>query len=190
MHASTRCQLFVDPADLDSLTVVLSLHQVSEPMNKPIIISGEASETDSEDEVPKNEPLMLTTPIQGAVITGEDSESENENDASICSAVSALNETNTHTKKEDCDKNDSLLHQKLRECNGKLHQDVQSFCQNIVGEAGKNLASIDQQLIKSQLTLQNAVTSLKSLSANSLAIKNKLQSLLSAQFIPNIKVTK
>jgi hypothetical protein len=78
----------------------------------------------------------------------------------------------------------------LGECNGKLHQDVQSFCQNIVGEAGKNLASIDQQLIKSQLTLQNAVTSLKSLSANSLAIKNKLQSLLSAQFIPNIKVTK
>jgi hypothetical protein len=94
MHASTRCQLFVDPADLDSLTVVLSLLQVSEPMNKPIIISGEASETDSEDEVPKNEvsiksiaakclycfffqPLMLTTPIQGAVITGEDSESEN-----------------------------------------------------------------------------------------------------------------
>jgi hypothetical protein len=48
--------LFVDPADRrDSLTVVLSLHQVSEPMNKPIIISGEASETDSEDEVPKNE---------------------------------------------------------------------------------------------------------------------------------------
>lgn len=78
----------------------------------------------------------------------------------------------------------------LGECNGKLHQDIECFCQSVVGEAGKNLTCIDQQLIKSQLTLQNAVTSLKSLSATSLAIKNKLHSLLSAQFIPNIKVNK
>ncbi|RZC41790.1 biogenesis of lysosome-related organelles complex 1 subunit 3 [Asbolus verrucosus] len=162
-------------------------------MNKPIIISGEASETESEDEAPKNAPLALTSSIQGAVVTGEDSESENENDASICSAVSALNETHSVDnafKRDHCDKYDSLLHQKLRECNGKLHHDIECFCQNIVGEAGKSLTSIDQHLIKSQLTLQNAVTSLKSLSANSLAIKNKLQSLLSAQFIPNIKVDK
>ena len=67
---------------------------------------------------------------------------------------------------------------------------MEGFCQNVIGEAGKNLTSIDQQLIKSQLTLQNAVTSLKSLGANSLAIKNKLQSLLSSQFIPNIKINK
>ncbi|XP_044257770.1 biogenesis of lysosome-related organelles complex 1 subunit 3 [Tribolium madens] len=159
-------------------------------MNKPVIISGEASETDSEDEAPKKEPLIVTAPIQGAVITGEDSESENENDASICSAVSALNEVSSPIKKENCDKYDSLLHQKLRECNGKLHHDIECFCQNVIGENGKNLISIDQQLIKSQLTLQNAVTSLKSLGANSLSIKNKLHSLLSAQFIPNIKVSK
>ncbi|XP_063912176.1 biogenesis of lysosome-related organelles complex 1 subunit 3 [Zophobas morio] len=157
-------------------------------MNKPTIISGEASETDSEDDTPRKEPLKITAPIQGAAITGEDSESENENDASICSAVSALHEASS--RKENCDKSDSLLHQKLRECNGKLHQDVEGFCQNVIGEAGKNLTSIDQQLIKSQLTLQNAVTSLKSLGANSLAIKNKLQSLLSSQFIPNIKINK
>lgn len=71
-----------------------------------------------------------------------------------------------------------------------MHQDIDGYIQNIIGEAEKNLNLIDQQLIKSQVTIQSAVTSLKSITLNSLAIKNKLQNLLSAQFIPNINIDK
>ncbi|KAJ8961734.1 hypothetical protein NQ318_021334 [Aromia moschata] len=158
-------------------------------MSKPVIISGEASETDSEDEFCLKTSNLMTQSVQGAVITGEDSESENENDASIASAISALHQSNVEEKRLD-EKYDSLFHQKLREYNMRLHNNVESFCQNNINEAEKNLNGIDQHLLRSQLTLQGAATSLKSLSINSLTIKSKLHSLLSGKFLPNVKVNK
>ncbi|KAJ8935884.1 hypothetical protein NQ314_012600 [Rhamnusium bicolor] len=144
--------------------------------NKPIIISGEASETDSEDE------SNLTIITYSKMFL--------ENDASISSAVSALNQSNVEDKQVTQHQYDSLFHQKLKEYNTRLHNDVEGFCQNTINDAGKNLIAIDQQLLRSQLTLQNAVTSLKSLSVNSLTVKNKLHFLLSAKFLPNMKVNK
>lgn len=105
-------------------------------------------------------------------------------------------------------KYDSLFHQKLSmyfvvninycfcfiyilgEYNARLHNDLENLTQNTVNEAGKKLNTIDQQLLRSQLTLQSAVTSLKSLSVNSLTVKSKLHSLLSAKFLPNVKINK
>ncbi|XP_018570246.1 biogenesis of lysosome-related organelles complex 1 subunit 3 [Anoplophora glabripennis] len=160
-------------------------------MSKPVVISGEASETDSEDELnTKTLKNVMMQSVQGAMITGEDSESEYENDASIASAVSALNQSNFENKNHEESKYDSLFHQKLKEYNARFHNNLEGFTQNTVNEAGRKLNTIDQQLLRSQLTLQNAVTSLKSLSINSLTVKSKLHSLLSAKFLPNVKVNK
>ncbi|KAJ8922079.1 hypothetical protein NQ315_008720 [Exocentrus adspersus] len=161
-------------------------------MNKPTVISGEASETDSEDESNTTIPKSMFQSVQGAVVTGEDSESETGketiylHDGSIASAVSALNQSND--SKVNDNKYDSLLHQKLKEYNTRLYNDLEGLAQNTINEAGKQLNSIDQQLLRSQLTLQSAVTSLKSLSINSLTMKSKLHSMLSAKFLPNVKV--
>lgn len=74
------------------------------------------------------------------------------------------------------------------ECNVKLQNDLDTFSQTTIDDATKNLNNIDQQLLRSQLTLQNAVSALRSLSINTLSFKDKLQNMLSAKFIPNVKV--
>ncbi|XP_074041028.1 biogenesis of lysosome-related organelles complex 1, subunit 3 isoform X2 [Leptinotarsa decemlineata] len=123
-------------------------------MDKPVIISGEASETDSEEDFNPKMVHDVTKSVQGAIITGEDSESENGKQ------------------------------------NSQLHNDIENLCQSTVNKARKNLNDIDQQLLRSQFTVQNAVTSLKSLSVNSLTLKSKLHSLLSANFLSNVTVEK
>ncbi|XP_050498774.1 biogenesis of lysosome-related organelles complex 1 subunit 3 [Diabrotica virgifera virgifera] len=157
-------------------------------MNKSVVITGEASETDSEDEIQNNTLKAMTKTVQGAVITGEDSESDTEIDNSVASATSALNQKELLEVNES--KCNSLFHQKLREYNEQLNHSFETHCQNTVHEASKNLNVIDQHLLRSQITMQNAVTSLKTLSINSLSIKSKLHSLLSSKFLTNVTLNR
>lgn len=78
----------------------------------------------------------------------------------------------------------------LEESNTSLYNNLEHFVQSTINEAGKSLDSIEQHLLKSQITLQGAVSSLKLLSVNSLTLKNKLHSLLSSKFLNNVTVTK
>ncbi|KAF2902865.1 hypothetical protein ILUMI_03323 [Ignelater luminosus] len=161
-------------------------------INSSVIISGEASETDSDDEIsPRFSRNAMNTSIQGEIITGEDSESDDENAGSISSAASALTQPERDMDKTEAlpeiNRNESLLHRKLKECNHHLYSDLEMFCQTIISQAGKNLSTIDQQLLKSQITLQTAVPSLRSLNINSALLKERLQSILSSKFISNIK---
>lgn len=78
----------------------------------------------------------------------------------------------------------------LGETNAQFRTNLENFCQNTIGEATKSLSVLDQQLIKSQVTLQNAVTSLKVLNTNSALIKNKLHSMLSAHFLSSVRINK
>lgn len=67
---------------------------------------------------------------------------------------------------------------------------MDSFAENTVNEIRKTLSSVDQQLLQSQVVLQSAVTSLRQLSTNSSNIKNKLHSILTSKFLPNIVTQK
>lgn len=155
-------------------------------MENPLIISGEASETDSEDESAPPLQLDMSKSIQGAVVLGEDSESDTDNDnASIASAVSALQLLDSDTSNANID-HDSLFQQRLRDLNTTLHNNIESLIQTTADEAERNVSNLEHQLLKSQITLQGAVSSLKSLSINSLTLKNKLHSMLSSKFLPNI----
>lgn len=159
-------------------------------INSSVIISGEASETDSDDDNCKVKDMTTSTSIQAAIVTGEDSESDNENQGSVASAVSVLTQSAQEFTKSglgDSHKNDSLLHKKLRECNDQLCTDLNAFSQSVITQAGKNLTAIDQELLKSQNTLQTAVTSLRALHLNSAMIKEKLQTIFSSKFLSNIK---
>lgn len=78
----------------------------------------------------------------------------------------------------------------LGEYNEQLNNSVDNICQSTVNEANKHLNVIEQQLLRSQMTMQNAVASLKTLSINSLSIKSKLHSLLSSNFLANVVVQK
>lgn len=78
----------------------------------------------------------------------------------------------------------------LGESNTALYNTLEALFQSTLGEAEKNLSSVERQLLKSQITLQGAVTSLKTLSVNSLTLKNKFHSLLSSKFLSNINSSK
>ncbi|CAG9853800.1 unnamed protein product [Phyllotreta striolata] len=158
-------------------------------MNKSIVVTGEASETDSEDEF-KDVTLnsSMTKSVQGAVIPGEDSESDNEIDASVASATSALTQCQFVANNDP--KFDSLFHLKLRECNEHLHSNIENVCQSTINDAARHLSVIDQHLVRSETNVENSVTAVKSLSISSLNIKSKLHSLLSSNFLANLKGSK
>lgn len=76
----------------------------------------------------------------------------------------------------------------IGECNTQLKADVEAYCDNVINEASKTLSTVDQQLLKSQIVLQGALPSMRSLSSNSFSLRSKLQSLLSSKFFFNVKV--
>ncbi|KAL1500897.1 hypothetical protein ABEB36_006316 [Hypothenemus hampei] len=151
-------------------------------MSNSLIICGEASETDSEDERTPNIQFDNAHSIQGAVVLGEDSESDHEEN-SVASAISALELASG----EETVDYESLFQQKLRESNVSLYNNVSTFVQSLVNEAENGLNSAENKLLKSQITLQGAVTSLKTLGSNSVTLKSKLHSLLSSKFLSNVK---
>ncbi|KAK9743508.1 Biogenesis of lysosome-related organelles complex 1 subunit 3 [Popillia japonica] len=152
----------------------------------PVIVSGEASETDSEEEaqIPEVAQEKHVT-VHGAVILGEDSESEQEME----SRASVEEATPTASNQPRADKTyNSLLHKKLKECNLKLRWDLEAFTQSTINEASKTLETLEKELIQSQLTLQSAISSLQTLNANSNKINRKLHSVVSSSFLSNVKV--
>lgn len=163
-------------------------------MKKSIIVSGEASETESEPDIPVS---PTKSAVHGEVIKGEDSESEEEQ-GSVSSAISALEPTNSNPNPllkasnsfEYDSKYDTLLHRKLLECNKYLHDQVNHYTETNINEAAKSLSDVEQQLLQSQLTLEGAITSLRSLNVNSIAIRNKLKDVLEGDFLNTIKTDK
>lgn len=167
-------------------------------MQKSVIVSGEASETDSDNEAPSSIPSPAKSAIHGEVIKGEDSESEEEQ-ASVTSAFAALGpiiSTPISARKiepnyyENDSKYDTLLHKKLFECNRYLHEQISQFSQYNMTDAAKSLTDVEQQLLQSQLTLEGAITSLRCLNVNSIAIRNKLKHVLEGDFLNTIKTDK
>ncbi|GLV31433.1 Biogenesis of lysosome-related organelles complex 1 subunit 3 [Carabus blaptoides fortunei] len=167
-------------------------------MDNKVVIEGEAPETDSDEDIPLDSdvtPTRMNRSVHGAIIAGEASESEDEHGSSVSSAVSAL--THPHIRSstvktvhpENEEKFNTLLHKKLKECNRSLHNNLQIFTHNVINEAARDLTSTDQQLLKSQVTLQAAVTSLRSLNHNASALKEKLDIVISSQFFPNVRLS-
>ncbi|KAK3931785.1 Biogenesis of lysosome-related organelles complex 1 subunit 3 [Frankliniella fusca] len=107
--------------------------------------------------------------------------------ASAFSLLSPLKESLPSVSKEDA-KYGSLLHKKLRERNSSLRRSVEDFIHSSVGTAARDLNSIDQHLLKSQVTLQEAATSLRILQSNLSHIHSKLSSITSSTYLPSINV--
>ncbi|XP_022913188.2 biogenesis of lysosome-related organelles complex 1 subunit 3 [Onthophagus taurus] len=145
--------------------------------NKAVIVSGEASETDSDDDIVRGalEYSDVNT-FQASVIQGEDSESDQE---------IATPKPNMIVIKDEY--TDSLLHKKLRESNLKLCGNINNLANGVLGQCHKTLSNVEQDLVKCQLTMQSAVSSLQHLTGNSNKIKNNLDGILSSSFLSSIK---
>ncbi|XP_017774422.1 PREDICTED: uncharacterized protein LOC108561045 isoform X2 [Nicrophorus vespilloides] len=153
-------------------------------MESKLVVRGEASETESEDE-----PINITESLsvqatmansrKGEVITGEDSESDSETENQLPRAA----EKSMNKPKKTYE---TLLIRKLKDDNKQLYRDLDGFTTETITKARDVLNTAEQELIKSQITLQGALTALRGLNHNSAAIKNKLRDILSSNFISNI----
>ncbi|XP_049806636.1 biogenesis of lysosome-related organelles complex 1 subunit 3 isoform X1 [Schistocerca nitens] len=164
---------------------------------KPYIVSGEAPESDSggEEFAVSDAPFQQAgtssaSNLQGIIVAGEAPESDEEREepgsvSSISSAASVSSETSLTTNvkkgykgKKSESKYSSLLHKKLRERNISLYKNISEFAYSTLTSAGRDLNLTNQQLLRSQVQLQEAATSLHILQSHLTQLHTKIAAVL------------
>lgn len=177
-----------------------------------IVVQGEASETDSDDEVYITS-LPAPQPAAGGVkVQGEASETDSEGDAEEARRSSALSD-GTQILRRDLPPlivvrdhpdiqsivedrpspvhrpyGDSLLQQKLQESNHRLYSDVGQTVRQIYGNASKEVRSATSQLNGSQSAIINASHSIRLILDDLKAVSEKIDIITSCQILPDINI--
>lgn len=139
-----------------------------------LLVLGEASE--SEEETIVDRPIVYAKAIQGeAVESDEDVHDKNDNQKST--------ESNNRTINSN-----EFFHKKLVDSNIALWKNLNNLIRNVVLSASKQLLSADQILMKSQVSMQSALSSVKTSQANVKQLKDKAEDILTANFIPQINI--
>ncbi|XP_053974658.1 uncharacterized protein LOC128874207 [Hylaeus volcanicus] len=164
---------------------------------KAVVVSGEAPESDDDN-------TNITTGIGfpsvrspnhcGTIISGEAPESDDDGTSlsSISGAVDAIAcmpyaDIKIPKSKKYSIKYNSLLHKKLHECNETLDKDLMQMTEETIGTAVQELSSINRQLLRSELILQEAVCHLRSAGNRTKDASSVLHQLVDANFLHSIK---
>ncbi|XP_039986850.1 biogenesis of lysosome-related organelles complex 1 subunit 3 [Xiphias gladius] len=180
-----------------------------------IVVQGEASETDSDDEVYITSLSAPQTASVGAKVPGEasetDSEDEEKEQADRASAVS-LESAQIHRRDlpplivvrdhpdiqsivEDRPSpthrphGDTLLQQKLQESNSRLYHDVLQTLRQVYGGATREVRSATAQLNTSQSAIINASHSIRLILDDLKAVSEKIDIITSCQILPDINIS-
>ncbi|XP_057695113.1 biogenesis of lysosome-related organelles complex 1 subunit 3 isoform X2 [Corythoichthys intestinalis] len=162
----------------------------------PIVVQGEASETDSDDEV-----------------QGEASETDSEDEVETADRSSALTHESTKILQRDLPPlivvrdhpdiqsvvedrpspthkpfGDTLLQQKLQESNSRLYTDVGQMLRNVYGSASKEVRSATAQLNTSQSAIINASHSIRLILDDLKSVSEKIDIITTCQILPDIKM--
>ncbi|CAN9511583.1 unnamed protein product [Ophioblennius macclurei] len=173
----------------------------------PIVVQGEASETDSDDEV-----YITSMPAAGLKVQGEASETDSEGDPEDSARSSALSESAQILRRdlpplivvrdhpdiqsvvEDRPSpvhrpyGDTLLQQKLQESNNRLYCDVGQTVRQVYGHASKEIRSATSQLNASQGAIINASHSIRLILDDLKAVSEKMDIITSCQILPDINI--
>ncbi|XP_046668872.1 uncharacterized protein LOC124359837 [Homalodisca vitripennis] len=168
-------------------------------MEKAFVILGEASESDGEDDEKTVLSVVRSTGksssqslSKGVIVAGEASESESESEETCREAFFAKSGAVTNDPEEDhlqSTQYDSLLHKKLRECNRSLHNNVCTESRQNLVNAIKVLNSTNQQLLVTQIQIQDAATSLSRAFNQLTKLSENLNTLLATPYIPEINIS-
>ncbi|CAD1469462.1 unnamed protein product, partial [Heterotrigona itama] len=110
--------------------------------------------------------------------------------SSVSGAVDAMTcipEMKIPKSKKCSIKYNSLLHKKLHECNETLDKDIIQLIDGTIGNATQELSTVNKQLLKSELILQEAVSQLRSACDRSKDTSNVLSQLIDGNIISSIK---
>ncbi|KAI4476514.1 hypothetical protein M0802_014864 [Mischocyttarus mexicanus] len=164
---------------------------------KAIVVSGEASESDDDTTnviTGIGFPSVHTPNYCGTIVTGEAPESDEDvvSLSSISGAIDAMTcapytEIKTLKSKKSSIKYNSLLHKKLRECNETLDKDTIQMTEGTVINGVQELSTVNRQLLRSELVLQEAVCQLRNASNKSKNASNALYELINTRFLHSIK---
>lgn len=171
----------------------------------PIVVQGEASETDSDDEV----YITSLTPSVGAKVPGEASETDSEGEPEQAPAshdstqilkrdlpplIVVRDHPDMHSIVEDRPSpshrphGETLLQQKLQESNSRLYSDVGQTLRQVYGSASREVRSATSQLNASQSAIINASHSIRLILDDLKAVSEKIDIITSCQILPDINI--
>ncbi|XP_016971369.1 biogenesis of lysosome-related organelles complex 1 subunit 3 [Drosophila rhopaloa] len=139
------------------------------------LVRGEASESDEE--------LQDKHKIFAAEVSGEASEDDDEDIYEQHQSSSKLNSTASIYR-------NNLLQRKLIENNIAIWRSLAAFTRSFVLNASKQLVTTDQMLIKSQVNLQSAHTSLQQAQRNAQELQSRVAAVMTSSFLPHINTQK
>ncbi|XP_040035513.2 biogenesis of lysosome-related organelles complex 1 subunit 3 [Gasterosteus aculeatus] len=183
-----------------------------------IVVQGEASETDSDDEVyitsmspPQIAPVGAKVPGEASETDSEEEEEEEGGQQAV--RASSLRQDSAHVLRRDLPplivvrdhpdiqsvvedrpspthrpQGDTLLQQKLQESNSRLHSDVGQMVRQVYGTACKEVQSATAQLNTSQSAIINASHSIRLILDDLKAVSEKIDIITSCQILPDINI--
>lgn len=175
------------------------------------MVQGEASETDSDDEVHITSLSAPFTASVGAKVPGEASETDSEEDQAH--PASAVRQESVQIIKRDLPPlivvgdrpdiqsvvedrpspthkphGDTLLQQKLQESNSRLYSDIGQTLRHVYGSASREVRSATAQLNASQGAIINASHSIRLILDDLKAVSEKIDIITSYQILPDINI--
>ncbi|XP_074498003.1 biogenesis of lysosome-related organelles complex 1 subunit 3 [Sebastes fasciatus] len=178
-----------------------------------IVVQGEASETDSDDEVYITSMPATQTATAGAKVPGEASETDSEGEEEQTGRVSSLSQESAQILRRDLPplivvrdhpdiqsivedrpspthrpQGDTLLQQKLQESNSRLFSDVGQTLRQVYGSASREVHSATTQLNTSQSAIINASHSIRLILDDLKAVSEKIDIITSCQILPDINI--
>ncbi|CAK9804996.1 hypothetical protein ANTQUA_LOCUS4324 [Anthophora quadrimaculata] len=162
---------------------------------KAVVVSGEAPESDEDNASIVSGmgfPSIRTSNYCGTIISGEAPESDDDGVSlsSVSGAVDAMTcmpEMKIPKSKKHIIKYNSLLHRKLYESNQTLEEDLMQVTLGKFHDATQKLSTINKDLLKSELIIQEAVCQINTNSNRLRDTLNVLNWLLDKKFLSSIK---
>ncbi|KAH8373471.1 hypothetical protein KR009_010542 [Drosophila setifemur] len=139
------------------------------------LVSGEASESDEE--------VLDKHKIFAAEVSGEATEDDDDEDIYEQRRSTQVNSTASIYR-------NNLLQRKLIENNIAIWRSFTAFTRGFVLGASKQLVTTDQMLIKSQVNLQSAHTSLQQAQRNAQELQASVAAVMTSSFLPHINMPK
>lgn len=163
--------------------------------NVSSLVLGEAPESDEEYELSNIEnaettfspTAELVSSVVGMAVIGEAVEFDDEIEFPKSEGKSA---SKLDRVPAIANKMQSTSLKKLRERNKMLYESLTNFKKQILNSTNHGLNSINQQLLKSQVELQQTLMNVRSVKANLVDFQKKVNDIIIADYIPviNIKV--
>uniref|UniRef100_A0A3Q0SGL3 Biogenesis of lysosome-related organelles complex 1 subunit 3 n=1 Tax=Amphilophus citrinellus TaxID=61819 RepID=A0A3Q0SGL3_AMPCI len=175
----------------------------------PIVVQGEASETDSDDEVYITSLSAPQTASIGAKVPGEASETDSEDEPEQAAGshdsaqilkrdlpplIVVRDHPDMQSILEDRPSpshrphGDTLLQQKLQESNSRLYSDVGQTLRQVYVNASREVRSTTSQLNASQSAIINASHSIRLILDDLKAVSEKIDIITSCQILPDINI--